>query len=160
MAEVFDEMRYPVSFDEIPQIVKDAFLAAEDSNFYNHAGIDFKGIIRAVWKNIRSKESKQGASTITQQIVKSLLLTREKTYERKAKEAILSYRLEKALSKEEIFWIYLNEIYLGSNAYGVKAAAKNHFNKDLKEISIAEACLLYTSPSPRDATLSRMPSSA
>ena len=146
LAEIFDEQRYPVSSDEIPDIVKNAFLAAEDSSFYEHAGIDFKGIIRAVWKNLRSKDSKQGASTITQQIVKSLLLTREKTYERKAKEAILSYRLEKALSKDEILWIYLNEIFLGSNAYGVKAAAKMHFATSLNELSIAQAAYLAGLP--------------
>ena len=142
IAEIYDEQRYPVKFEEIPLIVRQAFLAAEDANFYSHAGIDFVSIVRAVWKNLTSHESKQGASTITQQIVKSLLLSREKTYERKAKEAILSYRLEKALSKDEILWIYLNEIFLGSNAYGVKAAAKAHFHKELADLSIQEAAYL------------------
>ena len=164
IAEIYDEQRYPVEFKDIPLIVKQAFLAAEDANFYSHAGIDFVSIVRAVWKNLTSRDSKQGASTITQQIVKSLLLSREKTYERKAKEAILSYRLEKALSKDEIFWIYLNEIYLGSNAYGIKAASRAHFHKELDQLSIAEAAYLgglpqrpsyLTNPKNRKEALSR-----
>lgn len=164
IAEIFDEQRYPAKFEDIPLIVKQGFLAAEDANFYSHAGIDFVSIVRAVWKNLTSRESKQGASTITQQIVKSLLLSREKTYERKAKEAILSYRLEKALSKDEILWIYLNEIYLGSNAYGIAAAAKAHFHKELSELTISEAAYLaglpqrpsfLTNPKNRKLALSR-----
>jgi penicillin-binding protein 1A len=164
IAEIYDERRYPVSFEEIPQIVKFAFLSAEDSSFYTHPGIDITSIIRAFWINIRHKSSSQGASTITQQVVKSLLLSREKTYERKAKEAILSYRLEKALTKDEIFSIYLNEVFLGSGAYGVKAAALAHFNKNLNEINVAEAAYLaglpqrpseYSKPSNRKLAIGR-----
>lgn len=146
IAELYDERRYPLALDKIPQMVRNAFLAAEDSNFYSHPGIDITSIIRAFWVNLRSKSTRQGASTITQQIVKSLLLSREKTYERKLKEAILSYRLEKALSKDEIFEIYLNEIFLGSGAYGVKAAARVHFHKELDELSIAEIAFLAGLP--------------
>ncbi len=146
MAELFDERRYPVTIDEIPPMVRNAFLAAEDANFYRHPGIDIVSILRAMWVNLRSSRTRQGASTITQQVVKSLLLTRERTYERKAKEAILSYRLENALSKDDIFSIYLNEIFLGSNAYGVKAAAKVHFGKELDELSIAQAAYLAGLP--------------
>lgn len=146
IAEIFDERRYPVPFEEIPDVIKKAFLAAEDANFYSHPGFDVVSIVRALWVNLRSKKTRQGASTITQQIVKSLLLSREKTYERKAKEAILSYRLEKALTKDEIFSIYLNEIFLGSGAYGVKAAAKVHFHKELSELSLAEASFLAGLP--------------
>ncbi|MCB0323574.1 MAG: PBP1A family penicillin-binding protein, partial [Bdellovibrionales bacterium] len=164
IAEVYDERRYPVTFDEIPERVRQAFLAAEDANFYRHPGIDIISILRAMWVNLRSKTTRQGASTITQQIVKSLLLSREKTYERKAKEAILSYRLEKALTKDEIFSIYLNEIFLGAGSYGVKAAARVHFRKELDQLTNAEAAYLaglpqkpseLTRPENRDAALRR-----
>ncbi|MBP9837104.1 MAG: PBP1A family penicillin-binding protein [Proteobacteria bacterium] len=148
IAEAFDEpcRRYPVSIDEIPPLVRNAFLAAEDANFYKHQGIDPISILRALYKNIVKQKAKQGASTITQQTVKSLLLTREKSMERKVKEAILSYRLEKYLTKDEIFSIYLNEIYLGSAACGVKAAAKVHFHKDLNQLTIAESAFLAGLP--------------
>jgi penicillin-binding protein 1A len=142
MAEVFDQYRYPVKLDEIPLRVRQAFLAAEDGNFYKHPGIDFISVVRAAVVNFRSHASKQGASTITQQVVKSMLLTKEKTFERKAKEALLSYRLEKALSKDDIFSIYLNEIYLGNHSYGIKAAAKMHFHKQMSELSLAEMAFL------------------
>ncbi|MCC6932525.1 MAG: PBP1A family penicillin-binding protein [Deltaproteobacteria bacterium] len=152
IAKAWEDFRLPVKFDEIPQAVKNAFLAAEDANFYKHPGIDLMSIMRAAYKNFRNKASKQGASTITQQIVKSLLLTREKTYERKLKEAILSYRIENALSKDEIFSIYLNEIFLGANAYGVKAAAWMHFRKELKDLSLGEIAFLAGLP-PRPSYL-------
>lgn len=146
IAEIWDERRYPVSLEEVPRHVKNAFLAAEDASFYEHSGIDFMGILRAVFVNLTSRKTKQGASTITQQIVKELLLTRERTYERKLKEALLSYRLERGLSKDEILSIYLNQIFLGSGSYGIKAAAKVHFRKDLSNVSIAEAAFLGALP--------------
>ncbi len=146
IAEIWDERRYPVLLEEMPAHVKNAFLAAEDASFYEHSGIDFFGILRAVWVNMTSRKTKQGASTITQQIVKELLLSRERTYERKIKEALLSYRLENSLSKNEILNIYLNQIFLGSGAYGVKAAAKTHFRKELVDLTIAEAAFLGALP--------------
>jgi penicillin-binding protein 1A len=156
LAEVWDERRYPVSLIEIPPHVINAFLAAEDSSFYAHGGIDFISILRATWVNLTSRVTKQGASTITQQIVKQLLLSREKTYERKLKEALLSYRLEKYLSKDEILSMYLNQIFLGSGAYGIKAAAKVHFHKELDELSIAQAALLGSLPKkPSELTRSQ-----
>lgn len=165
VAELWDdERRYPIGFDEIPLVVRDAFLAAEDANFYRHPGIDFVSILRALWKNLLNQKTMQGASTITQQVVKSLLLSRERTYERKAKEAILSYRLEKALSKDDILSIYLNEIFLGQTAYGVKAAARVHFKKEPEKLSLAEAAYLaglpqrpsyYTDPSNRAQAIER-----
>jgi penicillin-binding protein 1A len=142
LAEVWDERRYPVALEDIPPYVKNAFLAAEDSGFYEHGGIDFISILRAAWVNLTSRVTRQGASTITQQIVKELLLSRERTYERKLKEALLAYRLEKYLTKDEILSMYLNQIFLGSGAYGIRAAAKVHFHKELDELSIAEAALL------------------
>ncbi|HMO19008.1 MAG TPA: PBP1A family penicillin-binding protein [Oligoflexia bacterium] len=146
LVEVWDERRYPVALSEIPLHVKNAFLAAEDASFYAHGGIDFLSIVRAAWVNLTSKATKQGASTITQQIVKELLLSRERTYQRKLKEALLSYRLEKYLTKDEILSIYLNQIFLGSGAYGIKAAAKVHFHKELENVSIAEAAFLGALP--------------
>ena len=152
IAKSWEEFRVPVKFEEIPQRVKNAFLAAEDANFYKHKGIDLFSIGRAAYKNFRNKATKQGASTITQQIVKSLLLTREKTYERKLKEAILAYRIENALTKDEILSIYLNEIFLGSNSYGVKAAAWMHFRKELKDLTLSETAFLAGLP-PRPSFL-------
>lgn len=146
IGELFSERRYPVSISEIPLVVRQAFLAAEDANFYSHPGIDIRGIIRAVVANLREKRSAQGASTITQQVVKSLLLTREKTYTRKVKEAILAYRLENKLSKDDIFSIYLNEIFLGKNSYGIVSAARAHFGKELKDITLHEAAFLAGLP--------------
>ncbi len=146
MGELYDKRRYPVKLQEVPKVLQNAFLAAEDANFYHHQGIDFVSILRAVTINLRGGSAKQGASTITQQVVKSLLLSREKTYERKAKEAILSYRIEKALTKDEIFTIYLNEIFLGNTAYGVKAAARVHFRKDLQSLTLAESAFLAGLP--------------
>lgn len=166
IAEVFDESgrRYPVEFRDIPKLVRNAFLAAEDASFYSHPGIDPISILRATYKNLLKHKAKQGASTITQQTVKSLLLTREKSLERKVKEAILSYRLEHSLTKDEIFAIYLNEIYLGSGSNGVAAAAKVHFHKRLDELSIAEAAFLgglpqrpseLTNPKNREVAIDR-----
>ncbi len=146
MAEIFDQYRYPVRLEEVPLRVRQAFLAAEDSSFYKHPGINFLSIFRAMWVNLQAQGTKQGASTITQQVVKSLLLSREKTFERKAKEAILSYRLEKALTKDEIFTIYLNDIFLGNHSYGVKAAAQMHFHKSLNNLTIAQAAFLASLP--------------
>lgn len=147
ISEVFDERRYPVkSLDEVPKVIQNAFLAAEDANFYNHPGVDFVSVLRAIYINMRKGTIKQGASTITQQVVKALLLDRAKKYERKVKEAILSYRIEKALTKREIFTIYLNEIFLGNTAYGVKAAAKVHFHKELEQVNLAEAAFLASLP--------------
>ena len=146
IAEVYDERRYPVELKDIPLRVRNAFLAAEDANFYSHPGIDILSVLRATWVNLRHKSARQGASTITQQIVKSLLLSREKTFSRKVKEAILSYRLESYLSKDEILAVYLNEIYLGETAYGVKAAGRVFFHKELNDLSIAESAFLAGMP--------------
>ena len=146
IAEFFKERRYPVRFSEIPIVVKQAFLAAEDASFYSHAGIDPYSIARAFIKNLQAGSAKQGASTITQQVVKNLLLTPERKIERKLKEAILSYRLEQSLTKDEIFEVYLNQIFLGNTAYGVKAAARAYYDKELSDITLAEASMLAGLP--------------
>jgi penicillin-binding protein 1A len=146
LAEFFSERRYPVKLVEVPDQVRKAFLAAEDASFYSHHGIDPVSIARAVYKNLQSGNVKQGASTITQQVVKNLLLTPEKSLVRKGKEAILSYRLERRFSKDEIFEIYLNQIFFGNAAYGIKAASRIYFHKEMPELTIAEAALLAGLP--------------
>ncbi len=141
-----DERRYPVKIEEIPLIARNAFLAAEDASFYEHPGIDFVSIFRAFVKNLQTGSSKQGGSTITQQVVKNLLLTSEKTITRKLKEAILAYRIEQRLSKDDILEIYLNQIYFGNGAHGIKAAVKFYFHKPISEVTIAEAAMLAGLP--------------
>jgi penicillin-binding protein 1A len=146
IAEFYIERRIVVPLEEIPQKLIWAFVAAEDSRFFEHEGIDFIGILRALWKNIRAGGIVQGGSTITQQVTKSLLLTPERSYTRKLREAILAYRIEKHLSKEEILYLYLNQIYLGHGAYGVGAAAQNYFGKHLEELNLAECATLAGLP--------------
>jgi penicillin-binding protein 1A len=146
VGEFFLEKRYLVPLDRIPPVVRQAFIAAEDSNFYSHHGIDFTGILRAFVSNLIAGEVVQGGSTITQQVVKSLLLSPEKSYERKLKEVLLSLRLERHFSKDEILYIYLNQIYLGSGAYGVAAAAQVYFGKDVQDLTLPEAALIAGLP--------------
>ncbi len=141
-----EEKRTVISFEEIPRYVKDATIVIEDDNFYHHIGIDIRGIIRAFLANLRGKKITQGGSTITQQLVKSTILTPEKTYSRKIKEAILSIETEIKYSKDEILNLYLNQIPYGSNAYGIEAASQTFFNKHAKELSLAESALLAALP--------------
>src|SRR5262245_3495871 len=148
MAEYARERRIFVPINVIPKTVIQAFISAEDRRFYEHGGLDFVGIARALVKNAQSSGSRraEGASTITQQVAKNLLLTSERTYERKLKEAILSIRMERTFKKEQILELYLNEIYLGMNSYGVAAAALNYFGKELAELSVEEAAYLAALP--------------
>lgn len=136
------ENREVVAFEKMPQKVVDAFLAAEDDNFYNHEGIDYLGIVRAFIKNMKEGRLVQGGSTITQQVAKSFLLTKERTISRKVKDLLLARKIEKKFTKEEILFLYLNQVYLGGSYYGVKAAFRGYFDKDLKEASIAECALV------------------
>lgn len=138
----YREKRFLVKLREIPEHTYRSFLAAEDSGFFEHEGIDLAAIMRAAVVNLKAGHIRQGGSTITQQIIKQLLLTSEKKYKRKLKEAILAYRLEHYLSKEEILTIYLNQIYLGAGAYGVEAAARQYFAKHVGELNIAESALI------------------
>ncbi len=146
VAEFFDERRIVVSIDKIPKNLIHAFIAAEDSHFYQHKGIDYKGIMRAMFKNIEARKIVQGGSTITQQVARSLLLTRRRTWTRKIREAILAYRIERYLSKDEILTLYLNQLYLGNGAYGVEAAAQNYFGKHVWELSLGECAVLAGLP--------------
>lgn len=142
MGEFWIEKRYLTPFDEIPKLVVEAFVASEDARFFEHRGVDVRGIGRAFYENLKAGHVVQGGSTITQQVTKSILLTRERSYVRKIKEAILATRMDRTLSKKEILEIYLNQIYLGNRAYGIEAAAQNYFNKELKELTIAEAAMI------------------
>jgi penicillin-binding protein 1A len=146
IGEFYSQKRYLVPFERIPQHVRQAFIAAEDDAFYRHKGIDATGIVRAMLNNVLAGGKVQGGSTITQQVVKSVLLSPQKSYERKLKEMILSLRLEQELSKDDILLLYLNHIYLGSGAYGVAAAAREYYGKDIADVNLAEAALLAGLP--------------
>jgi len=146
IAEFYNERRIIIPLSEMPKMLIDAFIAAEDARFFKHKGIDFLSIIRAYFKNIEAGTIVQGGSTITQQVTKSFLLTPEKNYTRKIKEAILAYRIDKKFTKEEILFLYLNQIYLGHGAYGVEAAAENYFGKSAKDLNLAECAILAGLP--------------
>ena len=146
VGEFYLERRSVVEVDKIPRRLIQAFVSAEDSNFYQHKGIDYLGILRAAFKNVISLSKKEGASTITQQVAKSMLLTPEKSFSRKIKEAILAKRMEDQLTKDEILYIYLNQIYLGGGAYGVQLAAETYFDKDVENLNLAEMAMLAGLP--------------
>ena len=146
IAELFEERRIVVPVSRMPKQLIQSFVAAEDANFFKHKGIDIASIIRAAIKNIEAGGIVQGGSTITQQVAKSLLLTPERKFKRKFKEAILAYRMENRLSKEEILYLYLNQIFLGHGAHGVQAAAENYFDKDVEELTLAECSMLAGLP--------------
>ena len=149
VADFSKEKRIFVPYRSIPQNVINSFLSAEDKNFFSHPGVDAKGVLRAIInniKNIMTSKRLEGASTITQQVAKNFLLTNEVSINRKIKEAILAFRIERALSKERILELYLNQIYLGSGAYGVAAASLEYFDKSIKELNYEEAALLAALP--------------
>ena len=146
IAEFFEERRIIKPLEEMPPALINAFIAAEDSRFYIHKGIDFYSIMRAFFKNLEAGTIVQGGSTITQQVTKSFLLTPQKTYTRKIKEAILAYRIDQAFNKQEILFLYLNQIYLGHGAYGVEAAAENYFGKSITDLNLAECAILAGLP--------------
>ena len=149
VADFSKEKRIFVPYEAIPKNVINSFLSAEDKNFFSHPGVDAKGVVRATINNIKniiSSERLEGASTITQQVAKNFLLTNEISFNRKIKEAILAFRIERALSKERILELYLNQIYLGSGAYGVAAASLEYFDKSIKELNYNETSLLAALP--------------
>ncbi len=135
-----------VSIDEIPEYLKQAVIATEDKNFYHHRGFDTIGMIRSIVTNVSSGKVKQGASTITQQLARILFLSNERTFDRKIKELIIAHRIEKTISKDEILEMYLNSVYLGSGVYGVSSAARTFFDKDLKQLTLAEQALIAGLP--------------
>lgn len=141
-----EEDRKVVGHDEISDYIRKATIAAEDDDFYNHIGIDFYGILRAVQKNFIQGENSQGGSTITQQLVRNTFLTREKTYQRKFKEIVLSIKVERYFEKDQILDFYLNEVPYGSNAYGVQSASEVFFGKNANELTLDEAAMLASLP--------------
>lgn len=147
ISELFKERRDLVSYDEIPQTLKNAFIATEDQEFYNHFGINIIAIVRAFIKNMQAGDSVQGGSTITQQLAKRLFTEGEKSYSRKVKEAIISFQIEKKFSKEEILEMYFNQIFLGRGCYGVSSAAKLYFDKNVNHLTAAESSVLAALPS-------------
>jgi penicillin-binding protein 1A len=146
LAELFKERRFVIGLDQMPDHLKNAFVSAEDSRFYEHKGLDFMGILRAAIKNIEAGGIVQGGSTITQQVTKSFLLTPERSFSRKIREAILAYRIDNTFDKDEILFLYLNQIYLGQGAYGVEAAARAYFGKTALDLNLAEASILAGLP--------------
>jgi penicillin-binding protein 1A len=146
LGEIFKQRRTLIRFDDIPTHVVDAFLAAEDADFYHHEGMDYVGMARAALTNLEAGQMRQGASTITQQVVKNFLLSPERTFERKIQELLLARRLEQALSKHEILELYLNDIFLGHGRYGIEEASRFYFGRSVREIDIGQAALLAGLP--------------
>jgi penicillin-binding protein 1A len=146
LSELFMEKRRPVALDEIPHFLKAGLVATEDRSFYRHSGIDLKGILRAAIRDIQARKFVEGASTITQQLAKTLFLTSSKTLPRKIKEAILAFQIERRYTKDEILELYLNQIYLGSGAYGVESAARIFFGKPVSKLSLPECALIAAMP--------------
>ena len=149
LSEFSSEKRIFVPYNSIPPLVINSFLSAEDKNFFKHPGVDAKGVLRAVVNNISnllSSRRLEGASTITQQVAKNFLLSNEISIDRKIKEAILAFRIERALNKERILELYLNQIYLGEGSYGIASASLQYFDKPISELNYGEAALLAALP--------------
>ena len=149
VSDFSSQKRIFVPYNSMPKVVIEAFLSAEDKNFFSHPGVDAKGVFRAVIKNISNiiySKRLEGASTITQQVAKNFLLSNEVSFNRKLKEAILAFRIERALSKERILELYLNQIYLGEGSYGIASASLTYFDKSIKELNYSEAALLAALP--------------
>src|SRR3989338_6193193 len=146
IGEFYIERRIVVPYSKIPPHLVKAFLSAEVAMFFQHKGVDYWSILRAFYRNISAGKIVQGGSTITQQVARSFFLTPERSMRRKITEALLAYRIEKNLSKDEILHLYLNQIYLGNGAYGVQAAAETYFGKDVENLNLAEAALLAALP--------------
>ena len=142
LAEIGIEKREIVKMEDIPKVIIDAFLSAEDDSFYEHKGVDYFGVLRALIVNIKAGKVVQGGSTITQQVAKSLLLSNERSISRKIKDFLLAQKIEKRFSKEEILYLYLNQVYLGGGFYGVKSAFRGYYGKELVEATIAEAAMI------------------
>jgi penicillin-binding protein 1A len=158
LARLANENREPVPLERIPKVMQDAIISIEDARFYQHAGLDFRGLVRALWLNVRGGDlTQQGGSTLTQQLARNIYLTRAKTVARKIKETLLAVQIERSWTKQQILEMYLNQVYFGSQAYGVQSAAKVYFDKDVRELTLAEAATLAGLPqrpsmlSPYDA---------
>ena len=146
MAEFGEKRRIPVTIEQVPPLLKNAFLAAEDDRFYEHPGVDWQGLFRAAWELVRTGHKGQGGSTITMQVARNFFLNSEKTYSRKFNEILLAIKIERELTKDQILELYLNKIYLGNRAYGVAAAASIYYNKTMNQLTPAEAAMLAGLP--------------
>src|SRR5215475_11835410 len=146
IAQIGEQRRIPVGYDQIPELVKHAFLAAEDERFFEHHGIDYFGVVRAVLIDVLSGDKTQGASTITMQAARNMFLSLDKTARRKLQETFVTYRMEHEFTKQEIFGLYLNVIFFGQRAYGVAAAAEAFFGKTLDKLDVAEAATIAGLP--------------
>ena len=146
IGEFGEERRAVVAINQVPKLMKEAILAAEDERFYEHGGIDYQGVMRAAWVNFIHGGSRQGASTITMQVARNFFLTKEKTLSRKFNEALLSFKIEQNLTKDEILQLYINQIYLGQKAYGFAAASQAYFGKPMDKLSVAEMAVLAGLP--------------
>ena len=159
--EVGEQRRMLVSYDDLPGYVVDAFVSAEDGRFFEHPGVDYQGILRALFQLVGTGEIRSGGSTITQQLARDYFLTREQTFIRKLREAFLAYQIEQAFSKEEIMALFVNKMFFGQRAYGVAAAAQVYYGKNLQDINIAEAATLAgVLPAPSDYNPVRSPRQA
>lgn len=146
LSEFGEERRALVKISEVPEVMKNAILAAEDDRFYEHGGVDYMGVLRAAISNLNSRGAKQGASTITMQVARNFFLSKEKTLSRKFNEVLLTFKIEHSLSKDEILQLYINQIYLGQRAYGFAAAAHVYFGKAIGQLTIPEAAMLAGLP--------------
>src|ERR1700690_1738579 len=146
IAQIGEKRRVPVAYEDIPVLVREAFVAAEDQRFYTHQGFDYSGVLRAALVDLTSGNFSQGASTITMQAARNMFLTFDKTIRRKLQEIFLTYEMEHEFSKEQILSTYLNVIFLGQRSYGVAAAAETYFGKPLDQLSVAEAATLAGIP--------------
>src|SRR5215510_235280 len=146
IGEFGEERRSVVGIDDVPEPMKQAILAAEDERFYQHTGVDYHGVLRAAYSNLLTGGKTQGASTITMQVARNFFLSREKTLTRKLYEALLAFKIENSLTKDQILEIYINQIYLGQRAYGFGAAAQVYFGKTLSQLSTAEIAMLAGLP--------------
>src|SRR6185436_13868628 len=146
IGEFGEERRSVISITEVPQQLKNAVIAAEDERFYEHPGIDYVGVMRAAWANLVSGGRRQGASTITMQVARNFFLSSEKTLTRKLYEALLAFKIEHSLTKEQILELYVNQIYLGQRAYGFGAASQTYFGKALDQLSLGEIAMLAGLP--------------
>ena len=146
IGEFFVEKRVLLPIEQVPDLVRKAFVAAEDGRFYKHGGVDYLGVLRAAWANLRARQVVQGGSSITQQVAKILIVGQERSLARKLREALLAFRIEKRLHKDQILGIYLNHVYLGHGAYGLASAATAYFGKTVAELTLAEAAMLAALP--------------
>ena len=152
IAEFGEKRRHPVLIEDVPELMKQAFIASEDDRFYEHPGVDWMAIARAALELVQTREKRQGGSTITMQVARNFFLTPEKTYERKIKEIVLSFKIEQELSKDEILELYVNKIFLGHRSYGIGAAAQVYYGTDIEELTLGQIAMIAGLPKAPSTT--------